>query len=255
MTTRTHHIKHMSWTAFETRKQATQLAILPAGAMEGYGPHLPLGADTLVATRLAELVAARTGGLIGPVLEAGDSSMLAEFPGTIAIRPESFKQYVSDVVESLLKWGFTDLLVINGHAGNVPMYSQLAYALRERGGIRMAQIDVWRFIKTVDEGILESGALAHSHAGEAGTSVLLAVCPELVDLTRTMDVKRAQPDLYPEIMKYGKLSDNSKWGTMGNSTIASAQKGEQLVARAVDRILHFLRDHWSIADKGGQHEQ
>jgi len=239
----------MSWTAFVERKKETDLAILPTGAIEGYGPHLPLGSDTLVAVKVAERVARRVGGIIGPVLEAGDSSMLDEFPGTIAIRPETFKAYVQDTVDSLAKWGFKKFLFVNAHAGNVPMINQIAYGLRNGGELKFAQIDFWRFVKTVDEGVLESGAAAHSHAGEAGTSVLLALRPELVDEAKRMNVVRKTRDEFPEIMKYARLSDNSEWGTIGDSTLATAAKGEALVGRSVDRIVKFLTENWGIPDR------
>ncbi|MEI7028268.1 creatininase family protein [Paenibacillus sp. y28] len=242
----------MSWTTFTERKKETDLVILPAGAFEVYGPHLPLGSDSLVAVKIAELVARRVGGIIGPVLEVGDSSMLDEFPGTITIRPESFKAYLNDVVDSLLKWGFKDFLFMNSHAGNVPIINQIAYALRDRKDIRKAQIDYWRFVKTVDAGVLESGELAHSHAGEAGTSVMLHLYPELVDMSRTMDVTRKRKDAFPEIMKYGRLSDNTDWGTVGNSQVATAEKGQVLVDRSVDRIVRFLEEVWDIPDRTTQ---
>lgn len=240
------YLKEMSWASFVERKKQTDLVIIPTGAMEPYGHHLPMGADTLVASKLAERVAERVDAIIGPVVEAGDSSMLDEFPGTITITPESLKAYLNDIMNSLLKWGFKDFLFINGHAGNVAIINQIAYTLRERTDIRKAQIDIWRFMKTVDQDVLESGALAHSHAGEAGTSVMLALYPELVNTDLTRKVERKSPDAFPEIMKYGKLSDNSEWGTMGNSTLASAEKGTILVNRSVDRMVQFLNESWNI---------
>jgi creatinine amidohydrolase len=237
-------LKEMSWTAFVERKKHTDLVILPTGAFEVYGPHLPLGSDSLVAAKISELVARRVNGIVGPLLEVGDSSMLDEFPGTITIRPESFKFYLSDVMDSLVKWGFKDFLFINAHAGNVPIINQISYTYRERKDIRKAQIDYWRFIQTIDQGVLDSGELAHSHAGEAGTSVMMHLYPDLVDVSKTMNVSRKRKDAFPEIMKYGKLSDNTDWGTVGNSTLATAEKGKVLVERSVERIVHFIAENW-----------
>lgn len=245
-------LKEMSWTEFVERKKQTNLAIIPTGACEVYGPHLPLGSDALVALKISELVAKRVNAIVGPMLEVGDSSMLDEFPGTITIRPESFKAYLTDVMDSLVKWGFQDFLFINAHAGNVPIINQIAYTYRERTDIRKAQIDYWRFIKTVDQGLLDSGELAHSHAGEAGTSVMLHLYAELVDPGRTMNVSRKRKDAFPEIMKYGKLSDNTDWGTVGDSTAATADKGKALVERSVDRIVQFLNENWGIGEQAGK---
>ncbi|WP_238590941.1 creatininase family protein [Paenibacillus beijingensis] len=242
-------IKEMSWKTFAERKKQTDLVIIPTGAFEVYGPHLPLGSDTLVAMKIAEMVASRTNALIGPALEVGDSSMLDEFPGTITIRPESFKAYLEDVVTSLVKWGFKDFLFLNTHAGNVPIINQVSYSLRNIKEIRRAQIDYWRFIKTMDYGILESGAAAHSHAGEAGTSVMMYLYPELVDLNRMTDEPGKYQDSFPEVIKYIPLSSKTESGTVGRSTLATREKGEQLVLRSVNRIVRFLVECWSIPEK------
>ncbi|MFE1629143.1 creatininase family protein [Brevibacillus reuszeri] len=88
--TSTNYMKEMSWTTFVERTKETDLVLLPTGACEVYGPHLPLGSDLLVATKIAEKVATRVNAIIGPALEVGDSSALDDFPGTITIRPESY---------------------------------------------------------------------------------------------------------------------------------------------------------------------
>ncbi len=113
-------------------KKTTDLVIIPSGAFEVYGPHLPLGTDTLVANKIAGLVAERVNAIIGPVLEAGESSELEDFPGTITISSESFKQYLWDTLRSLEKWGFKDFLFVNTHLGNVPIINQIAFEFQRR---------------------------------------------------------------------------------------------------------------------------
>lgn len=242
----TNYIREMSWTAFVERKKATSLVIIPSGAYEVYGPHLPLGSDTLVAQKLAEQIAQHVHAMIGPTLEVGDSATLSDFPGTIVIRPEHFKLYLNDVVESLLKWGFTDFLFVNNHAGNVPMISQLCTSLTAKSGIRCAQLDFWRFIQSHDEGILESGKMAHRHAGEAGTSVLSYLYPELVDMDAAQAATPKMQINYPDIMQYFRLADITDTGCVGNPTLGSAEKGRVLVERTVSRVVEFLKNEWKI---------
>lgn len=245
----TNFMKEMSWTAFLERKKGTNLVIIPTGAFEVYGPHLPLGSDTLVAVKLAEMLSHRVNGLIGPTLEVGDSAMLDEFPGTITIKPESFKAYLLDIVNSLMRWGFKDFLFINAHAGNVPVISQIAYMLRNNEEIRRAQIDFWRFVKAQDQGVLESGETAHSHASEAGTSVMMYLYPDLCDTEKWVNEPKKIKDNFPEIIKYGKLSSNTQSGTVGNAMLATKDKGEVLVQRSLDRIVSFLEINWGIKPK------
>ena len=123
-------LKEMSWTTFDKRRKETNLVIITSGAFEVYGPHLPLGSDTLVGVKIAELVSERINSIIGPTLEVGDSAVLDEFPGTITIKPESFKSYLFDCVKSMERWGFKDFLFINPHLGNVPLIEQISYEMQ-----------------------------------------------------------------------------------------------------------------------------
>lgn len=245
----TNRMQEMSWTTFAERKKQTDLVLIPSGACEVYGPHLPMGSDMLVATKLAERVAERVNAIIGPTVEVGDSSALDDFPGTITIRPDSFANYLKDVVDSLVKWGFKKVLFINGHAGNVAMINHVSHMWREHPEIRLAQIDCWRFIKAQDEGVVESGEVAHGHAGEAGTSVMLYLHPELVDQTRFVDEVPKQKDRFPDVIKYARYATKSQLGTIGYPTMATREKGELLVQRSVDRIVQFLQETWDVSPR------
>lgn len=245
----TNLLKEMSWKAFDKRREMTDLVIIPSGAFEVYGPHLPLGTDILVSQRIAELIADRVHAMVGPALEVGDSAMLDEFPGTITIQPESFKAYLTDTVQSLKKWGMKDFLFINTHVGNVPLITQIADEFMRSNEIRCAQVDYWRFLKTLDDGIIETGDLAHAHASEAGTSVMMYLYPELCDLDHWINEPPNVKDEFPDIHHYPKLSTITTSGTIGNATVASKEKGEQLVNRSLHRIVEFLNKSWGYNDE------
>lgn len=242
------YMKEMSCKTFVERKKTTDLVIIPSGAFEVYGPHLPLGTDTLVANKIAGLVAERVNAIIGPVLEAGESSELEDFPGTITISSESFKQYLWDTLRSLEKWGFKDFLFVNTHLGNVPIINQIAFEFQRTPGIRCAQIDYWRFIKAHCDGIIESGELAHAHASEAGTSVMMHLYPDLVDVSQWVNEPPKFNDLFPDVITYPPFSAFTNSGTIGNATIGTKEKGEALVNRSVDRIVQFLQESWYPAE-------
>lgn len=243
---RTNFIKELSWTEFKERSKKIDFVIIPTGAFEVYGEHLPLGTDTIVAEKIAEEIAKRVSSIIGPTLEVGDSKALEKFPGTITIRPESFKSYLWDTVKSLENWGYKKFLFMNTHAGNVPIITQISRDLQENHDIVCAQIDYWRFIQNHCEGIIESGKLAHGHASEAGTSVMLHLHPELCDLDYVINEQPRIQDNYPDIIQYVDFSHKTKTGTLGDATIATKEKGEQLVKRTVDRIVSFLKESWDL---------
>jgi len=246
MKTKTNFLKEMSWLEFVDRKNKTDLVIIPSGAFEVYGPHLPLGTDTLVSVKISEILAERINAVIGPTLEVGDSTVLEEFPGTISIKPENFKHYLQDTVNSLEKWGFKHFLFINTHQGNVTIINQVARALQANKEIQCAQIDYWRFIKEHCDGIIESGEFAHSHASEAGTSVMMHLYPELCDMDKLVNELPKIRDKFPDIIKYIPFSQKTDSGTIGNSKLGTKAKGEVLVDRTVNRILLFLEESWGI---------
>lgn len=167
-------IKEMSWTEFRDRKATCDTVIIPGGAIEVYGPHLPLGTDSLVSWKMCELLAERTGAMIGPTIEAGESDVLFNFPGTVRIRPHTYELVMRDIIESMIKWGFKNFLFLNMHAGNVPIITQLCREYQRSAGIKCAQIDWWRFTQPNTRDICEySGWMAHGHASECGTSLML----------------------------------------------------------------------------------
>lgn len=250
----TNFLKEMSWTNFDERRKKTDLVIIPTGAIEVYGPHLPLGTDTLVAEKISELLSYNVSAIIGPTLEVGDSAELDEFPGTITIKPESFKNYLWDTLKSLERWGFKNFLFINTHVGNIPIIDQLIFKLQRNKEIQCAQVDYWRFIQTNCDDIVET-EFAHGHASEAGTSVMLHLYPGLVDLNSMEKENPRITEDFSDIHTYIPYSSYTKSGTIGDPTFASEAKGELIVDNSIKRILDFLNKEWEIELDANKHFQ
>ncbi len=151
----TNWMKEMSWTEFAERKLSCDTVIIPGGAIEVYGPQLPLGSDSIVSKAICEMVAEKTNAMIGPFIEVGESAALYGFPGTIKIMPQTYYLMMRDVMESLIHWGFKNFMFINMHAGNVPIIGQLCREYQRSSGIKCAQIDWWRFTQPNSVGICE----------------------------------------------------------------------------------------------------
>lgn len=132
----TNWIKLMSSSEFAERKKTCDTVIIPVGATEVYGPHMPMGSDIIVAQDVAELVAAKTNAMIGPSLEVGESYSLTKYPGTLYLRPTTWMAVIEDFMASLLRLGFKNFMFINGHAGNVPMSARFAARLSVSSALR-----------------------------------------------------------------------------------------------------------------------
>jgi len=236
-------INEMSWVEFDQKRKETSLVIIPLGAIEVYGPHLPLGTDTIVANEISKLVSEKVNAIIGPTVEVGDSTGLNVFPGTLTIKPEHFRLYVEDICESFIKWGFKNFLFINMHLGNVFPINQMNEELQKKYGVKCAQIDWWRFVQPNGVGILEhSGYMAHGHASECGTSVMLYLKPEMVDTSKIEKIlpKNDFFNTFPDVIKYPALDSITDTGVIGDATAATKEKGRLIVEKCVDRIVEYI---------------
>ena len=234
-------IKWMSWVEFDKRRKETQLAILPSGAVEVYGPHLPLGSDIIIAEKISQLIADRIPAIVGPSIEIGESKGLSAFPGTLVISPENLKAAYKDICVSLIKWGFKSLFFVNTHLGNVVPLNQLAVELQEEHGVKCGAVDWWRFLQGISQGIVESN-LAHGHASETGTSIMLYLAPEYVHADQITKTDSLYDDKYPDIIKYPPFTAYTSNGLIGDATKGSREKGKLIVEKAVDRLVNFIKD-------------
>jgi len=153
---KTNWLKEMSWMDFDERRKICDTVIIPGGAIEVYGPHMPLGSDSIVSNAICERVAEKTNAIIGPMIEVGESAALGEFPGTIVVGPDTYTVIMKDILNSLIKWGFKNFMFINMHAGNVPIISQISIDYQRRKKIKCAQIDWWRFVQPNSTDICEN---------------------------------------------------------------------------------------------------
>jgi creatinine amidohydrolase len=233
-------VQEMNWIDFDALRQETDLVLIPLGAVEVYGPHLPLGADGIATTALAKRVAEKVPAFVAPLIPVGYSAALDEFPGTLSVRPSSLVAYTRDVAESFIGWGCRRILFLNGHAGNVPYLNELSRGLAAAHGVRCAQIDWWRFIQPLVEDLVESDILPHGHASEFGSSVMLHLVPEHVKSERALRTPPATSDPFPDFLRPGSYRALTATGVLGDGTLGSAEKGSETMRRAVERIVAFL---------------
>lgn len=171
--------------------QGTSTILIPCGAVEQHGPHLPLCMDADHADALAARIARHIGKtLIAPTIKVGCSDHHLVFRGTISLRPETFEAVCLDYCTSLARHGFERILLFSGHIGNFPilrdMLPRLKRAVPQKVEIdafydSIAWIDRWR------TAVAEAGgnpALVGGHADIAETSLMLYLRPDTVRLDR-----------------------------------------------------------------------
>ena len=210
------------------------VAILPLGATEQHGHHLPLGVDIMLAEGLARLVAGETGTLLLPAVPFGYSWVWRDIPGTVSVQQHNVETIIKDVAHSVSRYGIELLVLINGHEANS---SSMKYAARELQD-ELAMPVIYFFYPGLTEVMAEhcDSETWHGmvHVCEFETSLMLAMYPEHVQM------ENAVPD-YPEKPSlYGKssvsLGDLSQSGVYGDPTKATKEKGQLMLDAFVKTI-------------------
>jgi creatinine amidohydrolase len=197
--TSAHRLADHAWTtvAAALAGAAPCIALIPAGATEAHGPHLPLGTDTIlseaVAWRAAELLAARgRSAWVFPAIPYALTDCAASFAGTVSLSGDLAEGIVLAVTSAAQRMGFTAVALVNSHleAGNIAALRRVAVAHAERTGRPLAFADQTR--RRLAEQLGAEFRSGSCHAGAYETSLVLATRPELVDRTTA----RALPELH-----------------------------------------------------------
>ena len=225
----TSRLGDVTWTDLWNLAPRPIIAI-PVGSCELHGPHLPLDTDTRIAVALAEGLATsfEPGDvLIGPTIGATSSGEHAGFPGTLSIGATLVEQTIVELVRSA-DWS-AGVVLVNGHGGNARPVHQATKLLLGEGRRVLAW---WPHVRNGD-----------AHAGETETSMMLAIAPALVRMSRA-EAGRTEPlvDLIDELRAEGvrKVSPN---GILGDPRGASVGHGKALLTRLTIDLVAAV-DEW-----------
>jgi creatinine amidohydrolase len=223
-------------TTLDVRDRAATVALLPIGSFEQHGPHLPLTTDTVVAATIANEIATAYPVRLLPPITISCSHEHAAWPGTVSISASTLAAVVRDVAASVHAAGVEALVLVNGHGGNYVLGNVVQEA--SLGPLRMALFPGepdWERART-DAGLATS-MLSDMHAGELETSILLHAHPHLV----RPHFERADhlADDRRHLLSRG-LQAYTESGVIGRPSLASARKGQELLASLVRSFAAYL---------------
>lgn len=227
----------------EALQNQAMVALLPLGAVEVHGNHLPLGTDVYLAEALAEEVEQRLGKEVClrlPCIPYGQVWSLRDAPGSIDIPNEVLSHYIAAVGESLHRAGIRKLAIINSHVGNQNAMKTAARILYES-----CDIKVYLFTYPGAEEQIAKVCTAppphkgYFHACEIETSYMLYLCPEKVNMEKAI----CQYPAFPEAFDYTPVPWTAfmKTAVLGDATKASAEKGEIILDFVVKTICNLLK--------------
>lgn len=226
------------------RERRFEVAVLPVGACEPHGLHLPYGTDTYEVNAIAEGACAKAYGrgagvVLLPTIPYGVNANLLSFPLTIHVRQETLNALVRDIAASLEQHGIYKLVILNGHGGN-----EFKGGLRDLYGqtkVWLFLVEWWRIDRKQYAAIFEEGG---EHADEAETSLCLAIIPNLVHL-QDADDGAVLPFRF-EALEQGWAWTTRPWERLtknsgyGDPRKATAEKGQRYLEVVTDRIADFL---------------
>lgn len=230
-----------TWTeAAEHRPAEPGVVVLPFGALEQHGPHLPLSTDTLQAEEIARRLAERLDAVLLPAIPLGNTWGNDSLPGTVSIGAATVTAICEDVADALTRGGYRLLVVVNGDYGNrLPLHTA-AERLAARGGLPVVVLDYPGLVEIGDQ-VKESpwAAPGLCHADELETSMVLAVAPDLV---RTDRLAASYPELPADFgVRPMALAPLSPTGVFGDPRPATAAKGSRIFAHVVDECEKTVR--------------
>jgi len=227
-----------SWDQIAAALPGGLIAVMPIGAMEQHGAHLPLLTDTMLAAGVAARIANGCDGLLLPAIPYGDAWTAEGWPGTLSLSPTTLRAVVEDLGRGLQRMGVKGLVTINGHFGNREPIALAARALHE-AGFPVLHLD-YPLLEVVAAETVDSKPAGPGfyHADEVETSMLLALEPGAVKMERAAPEYPAFPPLFGSVPM--QLSSFNRSGVFGDPRPATAEKGEKIIAAIVAESLRLI---------------
>lgn len=232
--------------------RAGLVAVLPVGAIEQHGPHLPLSVDRdildgIIAAALP-LMPADLPALILPTCAVGKSDEHSAYPGTLTLSAQTLIALWSDIGASVARAGVRRIVLLNSHGGQMAPLDIVARDLRIRHGM-IAVAANW-FAWGTPPGLLSDPEARHGiHAGQMETAMMLALRPDLVAMDRAQDFVPLTARLgtrHLGLTPAGRLGwqaqDLHPAGAAGNATLATAADGQRFIDHAARELVALLAE-------------
>lgn len=254
-----HLYAHLTWEEVNLAVQARKVMLVPVGAIEQHGPHLPIDMDNLAVMTLCEQTALRNPqiALCAPPIHYGFNEHNMDFPGTISIEMQNFVNYLFDLGRSLARQGFQRVIWVNGHGSNSSLCQLVARRVTNETSALSAAIDWWNLIQDTMAEIRDSGPGGIDHACEMETSVYMHIRPDLVVRDKIKDEfasSRGGPAwLYPDLTTSSPVAFMNNWSRMSDSgvngapSLATAEKGQRFMEDAIHTLGKIASDFRDLA--------
>lgn len=252
-----HRYEKLTWPEINDAVAMNKVCIVPCGAVEQHGPHLPLDVDLVCPLGIAHAAGRQIPSqlLVLPILAYGYTGHVMDFPGTINTHYETFIKQVLDVTQSLAYHGFKKIILLNGHGSNMPNLDLAARRTNLETDAECTVIAWWNLL-TVDKAFLPSWRESKfpggcAHACELETSLYMYLDEENVRKDKIKNGKISfneddSPFNWVDLFAAGPAtviswtSSYSETGVLGEPELATKEKGERACNEAVKQLCRFV---------------
>ncbi len=247
----------LTWPEINDAVDLGKVCVVPCGAVEQHGPHLPLDVDLVCPVGIAEGAGREVPDkmLVLPVVAYGYTGHVMDFPGTINTHFEHFMHQVLDITKSLAYHGFKKIVLLNGHGSNWPNLDLVARRTNLETDAECLPICWWNLL-TIDKDFLPSWRESQfpggcAHACELETSLYLYLDGDNVrkDLIKSGTISfnvEENPFQWVDLFAAGPgtvvswTSSYSETGVLGEAEKASAEKGQRAYEEAVKQLVRLI---------------
>jgi len=242
-------LEEMSWVEVKEFLPNVKVAIVPIGATEQHGPHLPLLVDAALVSNVAKKTAEKMypKAVVTPTMQVGISHHHMVYPGSLTLSEETLMSWCYDIAKSLKHHGISFIFFLSGHWGNNATLAIATRKIREELDIKAIMLGYWELYPDEHRDIVEDGEIP-DHGAEFETSLTLAVREDLVKKgwKRPPDsfvVDRRMWELFIKADDQNPLFGRSKDGLeYGNPLLATREKGEKMFEIISDEVAKFIND-------------
>ncbi len=234
------NLEDLTWIEAEKVLKEYDVVLIALGARtKEHGPHLLLKNDYVMAEYLKKRVIQEVPVVVLPTLQYGYYPAFLEYPGSISIQPETFKNLIKDICFSMNGYGIEKFYVLNTGVSTLRSLAEAREELLDKG-IVLNFLNVLEVDEKLPSGFMKQEGGTHADEGE--TSMMLYIAPEMVDMSKAVKDYDSRPDrkgLTRDPEGAGHFSPTGIWG---DPTLATREKGRIIVEATVAEIIRQVKE-------------
>lgn len=243
-------LENLTWVEAEKALKGFDVALMALGARsKEHGPHLPLKTDFVLAEYLMKRVADEVPVVVLPTLAYGYYPAFLEYPGSISVGAETFKNMVMDICKSMRGYGIGKFYCLNTGVSTIGPLTDASKELAPLG-IILRSLNVLEVDRALPGGLLKQAG--GTHADENETSMMLYIAPELVDMSKAVKDFDPRPGRRGLTRDPNGTGSYSPTGVYGDPTLATRKKGKTIVEATVREVVRQVRELISLQAGDGR---